>query len=393
MRLAMTALAEGAPKMTAAPVFDKGLANTVAAETQCSFIDGAKGVLEYVGYDIDSLARNSTFEETVFLLWNRRLPTKAELAALCAEIRAEYDLPAELWQMIRETPRTAHPMHMLRTLVSSLGMFDPEADASSPEANRRKSVRLLAKTPTIIANFDRHRKGKPLVRPDASMDMATNFLNMLNGARPTDAVAKALDVCLILHADHGLNASTFAARVTISTLSDMYSAITTAIGTLKGPLHGGANEEVMHMLNEIGTMDQVEPYIKGRLARKDRIMGFGHRVYKAYDPRAGYLKTFAKQIASDTGNLGLYEMSTRIEEIMKAEVAAKGIYPNVDFYSATTYHSIGIDLDLFTCMFAFSRISGWTAHCMEQLSANRLIRPMAEYTGPHGLDYVAIGSR
>ena len=379
--------------MTAAPVFDKGLANTIAAETQASFIDGAKGVLEYVGYDIDSLARNSTFEETVFLLWNRRLPNAAELAKLAAELRAEYDLPEAVWQMIRDTPRTAHPMHMLRTLVSSLGMFDREADDNSPEANWRKSVRLLAKTPTIVANFDRHRKGKPLVRPDATMDMATNFLNMLNGARPTVAVAKALDVCLILHADHGLNASTFAARVTISTLSDMYSAITTAIGTLKGPLHGGANEEVMHMLNEIGTMDNVEPYIKERLARKDRIMGFGHRVYKAYDPRAGYLKTFAKQIATDTGNQGLYEMSTKIEDIMKTEVAAKGIYPNVDFFSATTYHSIGIDLDIFTCMFAISRISGWTAHCMEQLAANRLIRPMAEYTGPHGLSYVVMSAR
>jgi citrate synthase len=393
MQSTMTALATGAVKMTAAPVFDKGLANTIAAETQASFIDGAKGVLEYVGYDIDSLARNSTFEETVFLLWNRRLPNAAELATLAAELRAEYDLPEAVWQMIRETPRTAHPMHMLRTLVSSLGMFDREADDNSPEANWRKSVRLLAKTPTIVANFDRHRKGKPLVRPDATMDMATNFLNMLNGARPTVAVAKALDVCLILHADHGLNASTFAARVTISTLSDMYSAITTAIGTLKGPLHGGANEEVMHMLNEIGTMDNVEPYIKERLARKDRIMGFGHRVYKAYDPRAGYLKTFAKQIATDTGNQGLYEMSTKIEDIMKAEVAAKGIYPNVDFFSATTYHSIGIDLDIFTCMFAVSRISGWTAHCMEQLAANRLIRPMAEYTGPHGLSYVVMSAR
>ena len=393
MQSNMTALATGAVKMTAAPVFDKGLANTIAAETQASFIDGAKGVLEYVGYDIDSLARNSTFEETVFLLWNRRLPNAAELAKLAAELRAEYDLPEAVWQMIRETPRTAHPMHMLRTLVSSLGMFDREADDNSPEANWRKSVRLLAKTPTIVANFDRHRKGKPLVRPDATMDMATNFLNMLNGARPTVAVAKALDVCLILHADHGLNASTFAARVTISTLSDMYSAITTAIGTLKGPLHGGANEEVMHMLNEIGTMDNVEPYIKERLARKDRIMGFGHRVYKAYDPRAGYLKTFAKQIATDTGNQGLYEMSTKIEDIMKAEVAAKGIYPNVDFFSATTYHSIGIDLDIFTCMFAVSRISGWTAHCMEQLAANRLIRPMAEYTGPHGLSYVVMSAR
>ncbi|MFO0962989.1 MAG: citrate synthase [Phycisphaerales bacterium] len=378
---------------TAAPVFDKGLANTIAAETQMSFIDGAKGVLEYVGYDIDSLARNSTFEETVFLLWNRRLPTAAELAALESELRASYGLPPELWQMIRETPRTAHPMHMLRTLVSALGMFDPEADVDTPEANRRKSIRLLARTPAIIANFDRHRKGKPFVQPDPDANIATSFLTMLNGARPTDAVARALDVCLILHADHGLNASTFAARVTISTLSDMYSAITTAIGTLKGPLHGGANEEVMHMLNEIGTIDAVDAYIRGRLARKDRIMGFGHRVYKALDPRAGYLKTFARQIATDTGNQKLYEISTRIEEIMKAEVAAKGIYPNVDFYSATTYHSIGIDLDLFTTIFAMSRISGWTGHCMEQLDGNRLIRPMAEYVGPHGLSYAPIAQR
>ena len=378
---------------TAAPVFDKGLANTIAAETQMSFIDGAKGVLEYVGYDIDSLARNSTFEETVFLLWNRRLPTAAELAALESELRASYGLPPELWQMIRETPRTAHPMHMLRTLVSALGMFDPEADVDTPEANRRKSIRLLARTPAIIANFDRHRKGKPFVQPDPDANIATSFLTMLNGARPTDAVARALDVCLILHADHGLNASTFAARVTISTLSDMYSAITTAIGTLKGPLHGGANEEVMHMLNEIGTIDAVDAYIRGRLARRDRIMGFGHRVYKALDPRAGYLKTFARQIATDTGNQKLYEISTRIEEIMKAEVAAKGIYPNVDFYSATTYHSIGIDLDLFTTIFAMSRISGWTGHCMEQLDGNRLIRPMAEYVGPHGLSYAPIAQR
>lgn len=379
--------------MTAAPVLDKGLANTIAAETQMSFIDGGKGVLEYVGYDIDSLARNATFEESTYLLWNLRLPTRAELSALEREIRAEYDLPEGVWDAIRATPRTAHPMHMLRTLVSSLGMYDPEADDPSPEANRRKSLRLLAKTPTIIANFDRHRKGKPLVRPDAGKGFAANFLAMLNGAEPTPAVARALDVCLVLHADHGLNASTFAARVTISTLSDMYSAITTAIGTLKGPLHGGANEEVMHMLNEIGTIDRVEPYIRARLAAKDRIMGFGHRVYKALDPRAGYLKTFAKQIATDTGNQRLYDMSTRIEELMHAEVAAKGIYPNVDFYSATTYYSIGIDLDLFTCMFAMSRNAGWTGHCMEQLRGNRLIRPMAEYTGPHALEWTDIARR
>ncbi len=379
--------------MTDTAVLDKGLANTIAAETQMSFIDGGKGILEYVGFDIDSLARNATFEETVFLLWNLRLPTRSELSELESELRAEYDLPEQMWQMIRSTPASAHPMHMLRSLVSSLGMFDAEADENTAEANRRKSIRLLAKTPTIVANFDRHRKGKPFVKPDPSMSMAANFLYMLNGSAPTPAVARALDVCLVLHADHGLNASTFTARVIISTLSDMYSAITGAIGALKGPLPGGANEEVMHMLNEIGSVDRVEPYIRARLAAKDRIMGFGHRVYKALDPRATYLKTFSKQIATDTGNQKLYEMSTKIEEIMHREVASKGIYPNVDFYSATTYFSIGIQLDLFTCMFAISRNAGWTGHCMEQLAANRLIRPKAEYVGPHGHAWIDIKQR
>jgi citrate synthase len=346
-----------------------------------------------VGIDIDALARSSTFEETVFLLWNRRLPTQAELSAFTEELRAEYALPTGMLDLIRSMPRGATPMHALRTLVSALSLFDTEADADGEEANTRKAIRMLAKTPALIAAFDRHRKGKPVMAPDTSMSMAANFLWMLNGARPTDAVAKALDVCLILHADHGLNASTFAARVTISTLSDLYSAMTTAIGTLKGPLHGGANEEVMIMLKEIGSLDRVEAYVMDRLARKERIMGFGHRVYKAYDPRATYLKTFARQVAADTGNLPLYEMSRRIEEIMAREVAAKGIYPNVDFYSATTYHSIGIDLDLFTCMFAMSRIAGWAGHCIEQLDGNRLIRPAAAYVGPHGRPYTSITDR
>jgi citrate synthase len=380
---------------TAAPrvEWDKGLANTIAAETEMSFIDGAKGILEYVGIEIDALARNSTFEEVVFLLWNRRLPKRDELAALTKEIQAEYDLPEQMWGMIRECPKTATPMHALRTLVSALAMFDPEADDESIESNQRKAVKLLAKTPALIANFDRHRKGKEFIKPDKSQTIAGSFITMLTGKKPTAAVQKALDVCLILHADHGLNASTFAARVTISTLSDMYSAMTTAIGTLKGPLHGGANEEVMHMLNEIGSIDKVEPYIMDRLAKKDRIMGFGHRVYKAYDPRASYLKEFSQQVAADTGNLKLYEMSHKIEEIMNREVAAKGIYPNVDFYSATTYYSLGLDLDLFTPMFAMSRIAGWAGHCIEQLRDNRLIRPKAQYTGPHGVKYVAIEGR
>ncbi|MBM4006660.1 MAG: citrate synthase [Planctomycetes bacterium] len=379
--------------LATAPTFDKGLANTIAAETQMSFIDGGKGVLEYVGIDIDALARNSTFEETVYLLWNRRLPSRTELESFTADLRAEYELPGGMLDLISKLPRDATPMHALRTLVSALALHDAEADVEGAEANERKAIRLLAKTPALIANFDRFRKGKPFVASDTSLSMAANFLWMLNGAKPTDAVAKALDVCLILHADHGLNASTFAGRVTISTLSDLYSAIVTAIGTLKGPLHGGANEEVMIMLREIGAIEQVEPYIMARLKAKDRIMGFGHRVYKAYDPRATYLKTFAKQVATDTGNLSLYEMSRRIEEIMAREVAAKGIYPNVDFYSATTYHSIGIDLDLFTCMFAMSRIAGWAGHCIEQLDGNRLIRPAAAYVGPHGQPYVAMQER
>jgi citrate synthase len=380
------------------PIFDKGLANTVAAETQMSFIDGGKGVLEYVGIDIDTLARNSNFEETVYLLWNTRLPTRTELDGLRRALQAEYEIPDAIYDMIKAFPKDAVPMHALRTLVSALALHDTDATSSdtSPagiEKAKRQALRLVAKTPTLIANFDRHRSGKPFVRPNKDFDIATNFLWMLNGEKPTDAMSKGLDVCLILHADHGLNASTFAARVTIATLSDMYSAMTTAVGTLKGPLHGGANEEVMYMLNEIGLIDNVEPFIKGKLERKELIMGFGHRVYKAYDPRATYLKTFAKQIATDTGNLPLFDMSQKIEGIVLAAKADKGIFPNVDFYSATTYHSLGIKTDLFTCMFALSRMSGWTGHCIEQLKDNRLIRPQALYTGPHAATYTPIAQR
>ena len=374
---------------------DKGLGNTIAADTKLSFIDGSKGVLEYVGFDIDSLARQSTFEETTWLLWHGHLPTAAELELFSQELRGEYSVDPRMLEVIRAIPRTAAPMDALRTLVSALAHFDAEADDGSPDANRRKAIRLVAKTPTLVAAFDRWRKGKPIVAPDSSLTIAQNFLWMLTGTRPTEAMSRALDVCLVLHADHGLNASTFAARVTIATQSDMYSAATSAVGTLKGPLHGGANQEVMEMLLEIGQLEGVDAYIKGKLARKERIMGFGHRVYKAYDPRATYLKTFAKQVATDTGNLSLYDMTRRIEEIVLAQpnIIEKGIFPNVDFYSATTYYSLGLDLDLFTCMFAASRMSGWTGHCIEQLAANKLIRPHADYTGPHALQYVPIGQR
>ncbi|MCP3902092.1 MAG: citrate synthase [Planctomycetes bacterium] len=373
--------------------YDEGLANTIAAKSRMSFIDGAKGVLEYVGIDIDTLARKSTFEETVYLLWHGQLPTREELDFFTAKIRAEYDLPGPIWDMIRALPPDAIPMHAVRTMISALALYDADADDPTPEANEQKAIRLLAKTPALIAGLDRHRKGLEIIAPDTDHGIAESFLKMLNGAVPTETMARALDVCLILHADHGFNASTFASRVTTATLSDLYSAMTTAVGTLKGPLHGGANEVVMHMLREIGDIEKVEEYIHGKLERSEKVMGFGHRVYKAYDPRATYLKTFAKQIATDTGNMKLYEMSHRIEEIMDAAVGKKGIYPNVDFYSATTYYSLGLDLDLFTPMFVMSRMGGWLGHCIEQLEGNKLIRPRCEYTGPHGSEYAAIEQR
>jgi citrate synthase len=379
--------------------FSKGLEGITAAETKMSFIDGEKGILEYVGISIDDLARNSTFEETVFLLWNTRLPSKAELAEFSKSLRSRVKIPSDLAKLIFSMPKDAQPMHVLRTAVSALGMYDASPNGLTPTLNadipamKEKALNILAQIPTIIAYYDRHRRGAPIVEPRSDLSFAGNFLYMLNGKEPTEAVRRAFDVCMILHADHGLNNSTFTARVVISTLSDMYSAITAAIGSLRGPLHGGANEEVMEMLGEIGGMENIEPYIMGRLAKKDRIMGFGHRVYKTIDPRATFLKTFSKQIATDTGNLKLYEMSSKIEEIMKREVGAKGIYPNVDFYSATTYHSIGLKLDLFTPMFAMSRVSGWAGHCLEQLDGNRLFRPAAKYVGPHAVGYVPIEQR
>jgi citrate synthase len=391
-----------APAAASPPIFAKGLEGIVASETHMSFIDGEKGILEYVGIPIDDLARNSTFEETVFLLWNRRLPKRTELDAFCANLRSNYDLPAGFVERVQSCPKGAAPMHVLRTMVSALSMYDADPDANDAASAQKKALTILAQTPAIIACFDRSRRGLAYVPPRKDLPFAANFLYMLNGKEPTPAMTRAFDVCMILHADHGLNNSTFTARVIISTLSDLYSAMTGAIGSLRGPLHGGANEEVMIMLDEIEqaaksqntpVMDAIEPFILDRLKRKERIMGFGHRVYKTIDPRATFLKTFSKQIATDTGNLKLYEMSSRIEQIMAREVGSKGIYPNVDFYSATTYHSIGLKLDLFTPMFAMSRIAGWSGHVIEQLDGNRLYRPTAKYVGPHNVRYVGMAER
>ena len=371
----------------------KGLEGVVAAETNLSFIDGEKGILEYVGIAIDDLARHSNFEETVFLLWNQRLPKQSELDAFTKELRANYAISDAVKERIRLTPKTAQPMHALRTLVSGLALEDDDPNATDHDTVQSKALRILGMTPAIVAGFDRHRRGEQVVEPDPSLSFAANFLYMLNGEKPTSTMERAFDACMILHADHGLNASTFTSRVIISTLSDIYSAITGAIGALRGPLHGGANEGVMKMLNQIPSVDAVEDHVMGMISRKEKIMGFGHRVYKTYDPRATYLKTLAEQLAHDTGNQDLYDKSYAVEQIMEREVGAKGIYPNVDFYSATTYHCIGLQLDLFTPMFALSRISGWAGHCLEQLEANRLIRPKAEYVGPHDVPYTPMNER
>jgi citrate synthase len=373
--------------------FSKGLEGVVAAETKMSFIDGEKGVLEYVGIDIDALARNSTFEETTFLLWNTRLPKKSELEAFNKDLRSRYDISKGMIDRICSLPKTAQPMHMLRTMVSAIAMDDSDPNKVDVPSARQKALNVLAQAPAIVATFDRYRRGLAPVAPRKDLSFAANFLYMLNGKEPTPTMARAFDTCMILHADHGLNNSTFAARVVASTLSDVYSALTAAIGSLRGPLHGGANQDVMEMLEKIPSVEAVEGIIQDKLAKKDKIAGFGHRVYKAYDPRATYLKTLAKQLADDTGNTQLYLKSQAIEQVMLREKAAKGIYPNVDFYSATTYHCIGLQLDLFTPMFALSRIAGWAGHIIEQLSDNRLYRPSAEYVGPHGQAYVPVEKR
>jgi len=376
-----------------APAISKGLEGVVAAETEMSFIDGQNGILEYVGIPIGELVEHSNFEETVFLLWNRRLPTQKELDAFKAELRRSYELPAGMQQRLTALPNTAQPMHVLRTMVSALAMHDPEPNDNSVDAALHKAVNILGHAPTLVAYFDRYRRGLDIVHPDKNLSFAENFLYMLNGEKPTPTMARAFDICMILHADHGLNNSTFTTRVIISTLSDVYSAITGAIGSLRGPLHGGANEGVMVMLNEIPSVDDAEAYIMGKIQRKEKIMGFGHRVYKTKDPRANALQGLAEQLAKDTGNEDLYAKSHRIEEVMEREVGAKGIYPNVDFYSATTYHCIGLKLDLFTPMFALSRIGGWAGHMLEQLADNRLYRPGAQYVGPHDAPYTPIDQR
>ncbi|HUK25298.1 MAG TPA: citrate synthase [Terriglobales bacterium] len=358
----------------------KGLEGVVATTSGICYIDGEEGVLAYRGIDIHELAEHSNFEETCYLLWNGKLPTRAQLKELHERLAEERKLDASIISLLRSAPRHALPMDVLRTAVSALSFYDAEEKSNDRAANVHKATRLTSQIAMIVAAYDRIRKGKNVVEPDRSLSHAANFLLMLNGTHPSPTAERALDIALILHADHELNASTFAARVTAATLSDMHSAITSAIGALKGPLHGGANEAVFHILEAIDNAgaDPVD-YVKGMLAQKKKIPGFGHRVYHTEDPRATHLRQMSRDLGKSSGQVKWFEISQRIEEFVKAD---KSLNANVDFYSASTYHTLGIDVDLFTPVFAVSRISGWTAHVIEQLDDNRLIRPRADYIGP-----------
>jgi len=368
----------------------KGLDGIVAASTRLSDVKGDVGELIYCGYNINELAGNVSYEETIHLLHYGHLPNKNELASLKAQLVEERDLPRGVVDIIQKLPKTTPPMHALRTIVSALGCFDPDCDNDSMDAQREKAVRLMARIPIAMAYFHRARQDKSLLPPDDSLGEAANFLYLIDGEKPSQEKENTLDLCYVLHADHGMNASTFSARVTIATLSDMYSAITSAIGTLKGPLHGGANEGVIKMLQEIGTLEKVDAYVQECLAQKKKIMGIGHRVYKTLDPRAPHLKRMAQVLSAKLGEPKWIQMSDRIAAIMLAE---KNLHANVDFYSATVYYSLDIPTDLFTPIFAISRTSGWTAHVLEQLQDNRLIRPQSEYIGPVGLKVMAIEQR
>lgn len=373
---------------TAAP--SKGLEGVVAARTNLSDVQGDVGRLIYSGYDIHELAGRVSYEEVVYLLHHSHLPSRGELDDLKEALAAYRELPKGVIDIIKKFPRHTSPMHALRTAVSALGCFDTIADEDTMDAQRRKARRLIAQIPICVAYFHRARQKKELVHPDPTLGEAANFLYMINGEKPNEEMVSTMDMCYVLHADHGMNASTFAARVTIATLSDMYSAITSAIGTLKGPLHGGANEGVIKMLQEIGSLDHVDAYIEEALADKRKIMGIGHRVYKVLDPRAPHLKRMAQILSAKCGDPKWIQMSERIAALM---LEKKHLNANVDFYSATVYFSLGIPTDLFTPIFAIARTSGWTAHVLEQLADNRLIRPQSLYTGPVGLKVVPIEQR
>lgn len=367
-----------------------GLRGAVVGDTRLSSIDGEAGKLTYCGFDIHDLARHSTFEEVAYLLWYRALPSPANLATFSAGLARRRALPSPLLALLRELPAQAVPMDVLRTAVSALGLFDPAVKDMSAAATLEKAMRLTAMFPTILAAYHRIGQGREPLAPRPELNTAANFLYMMFGSAPDPAAAHALDAALVLHADHGMNASTFAALVTAATLSDMYAAITSAIGTLKGPLHGGANEGVISNLLEIGSADAIEAWVAGKFAAHEKIMGFGHAVYRAYDPRATELKRIAKEMGPRAGTTKWVDMTERMEQSVWER---KRLYPNVDLYSASVYHTLGIPTPYFTPVFAMSRIAGWCAHVMEQYADNKLIRPSANYVGPAHAAYVLLDDR
>ena len=388
---ASAAPAPSAPPAPKVPVVHRGLEGVYANESKLSDVQGEAGKLYYLGYDIDDLVEaNTTFEEIIHLLHLYKLPTRAELAALTAKLRAHRSLPQGIINFIATAPKEADPMDVVRTGVSMLGLYDAHGETATRALNEDRSLAIIAKIPLIIGYFHRARQGLSLPPFRTDLSEAGHFLYLITGEEPSEQATKTLDIAYIIHAEHGMNASTFSARVTIATLSDIYSAITSAIGTLKGPLHGGANEGVIHMLEEIGSPDKVEAWVEDKLTKKEKIMGIGHRVYKVLDPRAPHLRRMAVKLTAELGEPKWIQMSERIAEIMRTR---KGLEANVDFYSATVYHSLGIPTDLFTPIFAISRAAGWTAQVLEQLDDNRLYRPLTLYTGPHGLKVTPIDQR
>jgi citrate synthase len=377
-------------KETPTAAASTGLRGVVVGASTVSDVVGDKGELIYQGYNIHDLAKHSTFEEVAFLLWNKRFPKQTELDELKRSLGRSYVVPDEVITLLKQVPRDADPIDTLRTAVSALEFYDPTARDITLENSRKISIKLTARFSTLVAATDRVRSGKEPVAPLPDANISTNFLYMLKGEKPSEHDAKLFDTCLILHADHELNASTFTARVVAGTLASVYASVVAAIGALSGPLHGGANTNVMKTLLEIGEVDNVESYVKRALAEKKKMMGFGHAVYKTEDPRATHLRQFSKEMGERSGNTKWYDMSRKVEEVMMRE---KGLYPNVDFFSASTYYMMGIPLDLYTPIFAVSRITGWTAHILEQYADNKLIRPRADYIGPRNVPYVAIGER
>lgn len=370
----------------------RGLEDVVAAETAISDIDGGQGILWYAGYDIKDLAAKCTFEEIVHLLHHRELPTQTQLNEIAGQLARQRELHEFTQELLKTIATVASPMSMLRTMISAESAHDPDGweTPNNDAANLRKAIRLIARVPQLIAGYNQTKKKLPPVEPRADLSHAANLLYVLKGEAPSDEDAQVMDACLVLHADHTMNASTFAARVTAATLSDIHSSMTSAIAALKGPLHGGANERVFEMLSEIDNIERVEEDIKDRLSRKQKIMGFGHRVYKTEDPRATVLRELARALGERKGETKWFDISERIYEVVHAE---KGLFPNVDFYAAAVYHSLGIPKELFTCVFAASRMAGWTAHAREQYSNNRLIRPESDYIGPDPRPYVDVAQR